>query len=116
MHEVLINHLKSGDFFDIERFPEASVVIDSARRIDDTGPGRPNLEISADLTLKGISAPVTFRATAGVTPNGKAAAQVTVSFDRTLWNINYGSARFFHRIGMHLVNDLIELDIKIVTL
>src|SRR5258707_4572587 len=68
-HDVLINHLQSDDFFDAERFPEALVVINSARRIDDASFGRPNLDINADVTLKGISAPLKFLATSGVTPD-----------------------------------------------
>jgi polyisoprenoid-binding protein YceI len=114
-HDVLINHLRSDDFFDVERFPEALVVITGARRIDDASPERPNLEIDADVTLKGVSAPLKFLATSGVTPEGKAAAQTVFSFDRTRWNVLYGSERFFHRLGRNLVNDLIELEIEIVT-
>ena len=68
-----------------------------------------------DLTLKGTSGPLTFRAAAGVTPDGKAAAQAVLSFDRTYWNVLYASGRYFHRLGMHLVYDLIDLEIKIVT-
>jgi rhodanese-related sulfurtransferase len=44
-HDVLINHLQSDDFFDVERFPEASFVIDTARKIDGAALGQPNLEI-----------------------------------------------------------------------
>ncbi len=50
LHNVLINHLRSDDFFDIERFPEASFAIDTARRIDGATLGQPNLEITGDLT------------------------------------------------------------------
>jgi hypothetical protein len=57
-------------------------------------PGQLNLENIADLALKGVSAPLTFCAAAGVTPDGKAAAQATLSFDRSHWNVLYGSARF----------------------
>ncbi|MGA8660399.1 MAG: YceI family protein [Chthoniobacterales bacterium] len=114
-HDVLINHLQSDDFFDVERFPEALFVINTARTIDGASLGQPNVEIIGDLTLKSISAPLRFRAAAGVTPDGKAAAQAVLSFDRTHWNVLYGSGRFFQRLGMHLVNDLIDLEIKIVT-
>jgi YceI-like domain len=90
-------------------------VIDTARKIDGAALGQPNLEIIGNLTLRGTSAPLTFRAAAGVTADGKAAAQAVFSIDRTRWNVLYGSGRFFHRLGMHLVNDLIDLEIKIVT-
>jgi rhodanese-related sulfurtransferase/polyisoprenoid-binding protein YceI len=114
-HDVLISHLRNEDFFDVERFPEALLVIRSARRIDGARPGQLNLEVIGDLTLKDVTAPFTFYAVSGVTRDGKAAAQAALSFDRTRWNVLYGSARFFYRVGMHLVNDLIDLDIKIVT-
>lgn len=42
----------------------------------------------------------------GLTPDGIPAAQATIAFDRTVWGSIYGSARFFHRLGMHLLNDL----------
>jgi polyisoprenoid-binding protein YceI len=115
LHDVLINHLRSDDFFDIERFPEASFAIDAASRIDGATLGQPNLEITGDLTLKSFSVPLTFRAVTGVTPDGKAAAQAVLSLDRTCWGVFYGSGHYFNRLGMHLVNDLIDLEIKIVT-
>ncbi|MBV9642491.1 MAG: YceI family protein [Verrucomicrobia bacterium] len=108
------HHFKSGDFFEVERYPEALFVTTSARRIDGASLGEPNLEVTGDLTLKSISAPLTFRAAAGVTLDGKAAAQAVLSFDRTRWNVLYGLGRFFQRVGMHLVNDLVDLEITIV--
>jgi polyisoprenoid-binding protein YceI len=78
-HDVLINHLQSDDFFDVGRFPEASFVIDTARKIDGAALGQPNLEIIGNLSLRGISAPLTFRAAAGVTADVKAAAQSVFS-------------------------------------
>jgi polyisoprenoid-binding protein YceI len=114
-HDILIKHLQSADFFDVERFPEALFVAKAAHKIDGASPGQPNLEIVGDLTLKGISAPLTFRVATGVTPDSRAAAQAVLSFDRTRWDVLYGSGRFFHNLGMHLVNDFIDLEIKIVT-
>ena len=115
LHDVLIRHLKSDDFFDVERFPEARFLIRQARHIEGATAGHPNLEITGELSVKDVSAPITFLATAGVTSDGKAASQAVLSFDRTQWNVIYGSARFFNRLGMHMVNDLIDLDIKIET-
>jgi rhodanese-related sulfurtransferase len=115
LHDVLIEHLQSDDFFDVARFPEALYVINAARRVEGATPGQPNVEIMGDLTLKGICGPLTFRAVAGVTPDGKAVAQAVLTFDRTRWNVLYGSGRYFHRLGMHLVYDLVDLEIKIVT-
>ena len=62
-----------------------------------------------------MTKPVQLGAVAGVTPEGKLAAQSSFLIDRTLWNVIYGSGKFFHRHGMHLVNDLIDVELKVVT-
>lgn len=114
LHEVLVNHLRSHDFFDTEVHPEARFRMVSTRRIGDGGAGRPNLRIEGELTLKGKTLPLAFDAIAGFTPDGLPAAQAVLAFDRTVWNVIYGSARFFRNLGMHLVNDLIEVHLRIV--
>jgi rhodanese-related sulfurtransferase/polyisoprenoid-binding protein YceI len=114
LHDVLVDHLRSDDFFETEVHPEARYRIVSARRIGDCGAGKPNLRVEGELTLKGKTLPLVFDAVAGFTPDGRPAAQAVLAFDRTLWNVIYGSARFFSNIGMHLVNDLIEVHLRIV--
>jgi hypothetical protein len=49
-----------------------------------------------------------------VGPDGRAGAQGTVSIDRTRWNVMYGSGRYFDRLAGHLVNDEIELRLRLV--
>jgi len=56
-----------------------------------------------------------FGCVAGVTPDGKLAAQASFLIDRTVWNVIYGSGKFFSRLGGHLVNDLVDIEIKVVT-
>jgi hypothetical protein len=58
---------------------------------------------------------VEFIATAGLTTEGKAAAQSAFAIDRTQWNVLYGSGKYFRHLGGHLVNDLIEIQIRVVT-
>ena len=38
----------------------------------------------------------------------------TLAFDRTLWGSIYGSGKFFRRLAGHLVNDLVEIQVKVV--
>ncbi|BCU76705.1 YceI family protein [Luteolibacter sp. LG18] len=114
-HAVLIHHLHDHDFFDVARFPEARLTITSATHLEVGTPGAPNLHLAAELTLKGQTHPIEFAATCGLTPDGKAAAQATFSIDRTRWGVLYGSGKFFHRLAGHLVNDLIDFEVKIVT-
>ena len=113
LHDVLIAHLQNDDFFDVENHPKATLDILKAEEVD--GPGAPNLAVTANLTLRGVTEEISFTATTGVTPEGKAAAQATFSIDRTRWGVLYGSGKFFHRLAGHLVNDLIDFEVKIVT-
>lgn len=114
LHDVLIRHLCDHDFFDTSIFPEARFEITRADPVEGGTLGAPNLHVSGKLTLKDITAPLDFLASAGITDKGKPAAQATLSFDRTLWNVLYGSGKWFHHLGGHLVNDLIELQLRIV--
>jgi rhodanese-related sulfurtransferase len=114
LHDVLIRHLRDHDFFDTGLFPEARFDITSAEPVEGATPGAPNLHVSGMLTLKDVTAPLDFLASAGITAEGKPAAQATLCFDRTLWNVLYGSGKWFHHLGGHLVNDLIELQLRIV--
>jgi rhodanese-related sulfurtransferase len=115
LHDVLITHLRSDDFFDTARFPEATLVIAGAVTPPGATPGSPNLAVSGELTMKGITAPLQFSASVGVTPDGRLAAQADFDFDRSRWNVLYGSGKFFQRVGGHLVNDMIGIRLRIVT-
>jgi polyisoprenoid-binding protein YceI len=114
LHDVMIAHLASDDFFFVERWPTARYVIRAGRFLADAAPGAPNLRITGDLTLRGVTAPLAFTAVAGVAPDGRAGAQATVVCDRTRWGVNYGSGRLFRRLAGHLVNDEIELRLRLV--
>lgn len=115
LHDVLIEHLHSDDFFDVENHPEAVLRLLSARKIEGAAEGAPNLRLDGELSLRGETHPIALEAVAGVTPEGKAAAQASFLIDRTTWGILYGSGKFFHRLAGHLVHDLIDFDVKIVT-
>jgi len=67
------------------------------------------------LNLKGTDGGIDFLVTTGITPEGKLAAQASFTIDRTRWNVIYGSGKFFRSLGGHLVNDLIEIQLRIVT-
>ncbi|QIF04881.1 YceI family protein [Roseimicrobium sp. ORNL1] len=114
LHDVLIHHLESDDFFDVERFPEARFTIERTEVCADC-PGSRNLRLHGALNLRGITHPLTVEAAAGLTPEGKAALQTTFTLDRTQWGILYGSGKFFQRLAGHLVNDDLELQVRILT-
>jgi rhodanese-related sulfurtransferase/polyisoprenoid-binding protein YceI len=114
MRRVLEDHLKSDDFFDVERYPSASIKLLSTEGIPDACKGLPYLRVRCQLTMKGISKELEFLAATGVNGDGHWTAQANFDFDRTSWGVIYGSGRFFRNLGMHLVNGLISMELKLV--
>ena len=109
---ALIHHLRSTDFFDIEQFPTAQVKIVSAEKIDST-PGTPNYEITGELTLRGITKTLTFPAVIAQADDDHITAQAQMEFDRTEFGSHYGSGKLFAFLGKHLVNDFVQLHLRI---
>lgn len=117
MRAMLVQHLQSDDFFEVEKFPEAEFRLTRIEPLaGDITPGSPNTQVSGELTLKDVTRELTFPAMLGPTPDGMLAADAHFDIDRTLWNVRYGSGKFYEKLGKHLVNDTISLGLKIVTL
>ena len=114
LHDVLIHHLESDDFFDVARFPEARFHFERAEVCSEK-PGCRNLKLHGALTLRGVTKPLVIEASAGFTPDGNAALQSAFTIDRTEWGAIYGSGKFFRKLAGHLVNDEIELQLRIIT-
>jgi len=105
----LENHLKSNDFFNVDTFTTATLVVTEAKAKSDG-----QYDIKADLTIKGITHPIEF--TAIVKPEGnsyKATADIKV--DRTLYDVRYGSEKFFPGIGDSMIFDEFDLSVTLVT-
>ena len=111
---MLHRHLKSDDFFDVERYPEAAFELRGAAAIDGATAGTPNVKIDGALTLKETTRTISFPAIVAAQEDGSLKAQAAFDFDRTLWGVCYGSGRLYERLGMHLVNDLISVEIFLV--
>ena len=111
---ALIGHLKSDDFFDVSNYPEIRFVLTKSTLISETSDGRANTRIEGDFTLRGQTHPLAFDALIAVDGKGDLYAQAEFELDRTIWGANYGSGRIFERLGMHVVNDLVHLHLKLV--
>ncbi|MBC8018060.1 MAG: YceI family protein [Verrucomicrobia bacterium] len=111
---MLLRHLKSEDFFDVERYPTAAFELRGVTVIDGATPGTPNLEITGSLTIKETARSIRFPAMVAPLEDGTLKAHAAFDLDRTLWSVSYGSGKLYERLGMHLVNDLISVELFIV--
>jgi len=81
----LTGHLKSSDFFSVDSFPQAKLQV---TKITPASAGRFN--VSAKLTIKGITNDIEFPAT--ILANGnEMIVNADITIDRTRWNIKYNS-------------------------
>ena len=113
MAATLIRHLSDEDFFAVDRFPTGRVEIAAVTAAPGTIPGTPNHDVEADVTLRDHKQRETLRA--AVWPRGDGVAmQANFDIDRTRWGVNYGSGRLYERLGMHLVNDLVTLQVCVI--
>ncbi|MCB2411033.1 YceI family protein [Hymenobacter lucidus] len=88
----LVGHLKSEDFFGVEKNPTATFVITSVKNLKGDANGN-NATVTGNLTIKGKTNPISFPAKVGV-KNGVAAASGTAIIDRTKYDVKYGSTLF----------------------
>lgn len=104
----LVRHLKSDDFFGVEKFPTANFVVVSV-----TPKSGNEYTVKGKLTIKGKTNEIEFPAV--VTTEGKslvATAKITV--DRSKYDIKYGSRTFFDNLGDKYIYDEFVLDLKLV--
>jgi 3-mercaptopyruvate sulfurtransferase SseA len=116
LQPVLISHLNSDDFFFTQIFPAAGFSFSGAKIAEAPFLTSPNCQINGTLVLRGISADQQFKATITRTADNGLAAEAHFDIDRTNWHIIYGSTRFFEHLGMHLVFDLISIQVRIVAI
>jgi len=110
---VLLSHLMSDDFFFVKMFPKAFFNINSMAPIDASSLSTPNYEVAGDLELRGHVGEICFPATITPMPGIGMTIEAHFDIDRTLWKAIYGSARFFEHLGMHLVFDLISIQMRL---
>ena len=110
---VLIGHLQNADFFEVSKYPEASFHLSSARRMPGVPCGSPNYRIIGNLCARGQEMEIELDAMVEPISEGYV-FQAVFDFDRTKVGAVYGSGRFFERLGMHLVNDFVTIDVMAI--
>lgn len=111
--DKLVGHLKSDDFFGVEKFPTAQFKITKVKAFPKPKPDGSTHNISGKLTIKGITHPVAFPAVIKL-EKGKAEANGKVSLDRTKWDIRYGSKKFIKDIGDKAIHDNFDVELHLV--
>ncbi|MDF1672992.1 MAG: YceI family protein [Vicingaceae bacterium] len=105
--DKLVKHLNSPDFFDVANNKTATLEIIKFNKTEGN-----NYTISGNLTIKGITKPIDFPANIEI-KEGKLAAYAEFKIDRTLYDIKYGSGKFFEGLGDKMISDEFIIKFKI---
>lgn len=100
----LVGHLKSADFFDVSKFPEASLTIKSVK----------GATVTADATVKGITKEITFKVALSE-KEGVVTATADIALNRTEFGVQYGSKSFFSDlVDAYVIDDNIKLTVSLI--
>ena len=95
----LEGHLKSDDFFGVEEHPTSTLVFTDVKQS-----GKNAYDVTADLTIKGKTNPVSFKISIY---GSKATASLKV--DRAKYDVRYGSTSFFDGLKDKAIYDEFDL-------
>jgi polyisoprenoid-binding protein YceI len=108
----LEGHLKSDDFFSVEKNTKSVLTIKKVEAIKGSKTAE-NFNVTADLTIKGITNEVSFPAIIIVKGN-TVTANADFNIDRTKWDIKYGSKSFFEGIGDKAIDNDFNIKVRVV--
>lgn len=97
----LLGHLKSDDFFSTTKFTTATLVITGSEVFKNN-----ETVVTGNLTIKGIVKPISF-----TVKKDESKFLASVSVDRTLYDIRYGSGKFFDNLGNNMIDDFFVLEV-----
>ena len=107
-NDHLEGHLKSEDFFSVEKFPTANLVLTGSTSFE-----KGTAVVTGTLTIKGVTNPIEFKATTQKKDDGTwFFAYITI--DRTKYNIRYGSGSFFDNLGDKVIYDEFKLKVNLL--
>lgn len=98
----LDGHLKSDDFFGVEKFPTASLKITKVEKKGE------NYTVTGDLTIKNITNPITFDMM--VKDNTASAA---LKIDRSKFDVRFGSPSFFNDLQDKAIYDEFDINVNL---
>lgn len=105
----LESHLKSADFFDIEKHPTSTFVITSVKENGE------KLEVTGNLQIKEVTKSITIPATL-INEDGIYIFKSEVfNINRADFNVRYGSKSFFDNLKDKFIDDIIEMSFEVKT-
>jgi polyisoprenoid-binding protein YceI len=110
MKTKLTNHLKSEDFFSVEKHNTAALKIKKTELYTSKTNENTNYMITADLTIKGITNEIKFPAKINFKVS-EFSAFAKIIIDRSKWNVRYGSGSFFDNLGDKAIYDNLTFEI-----
>jgi polyisoprenoid-binding protein YceI len=107
-NEKLVGHLKSDDFFGVNKHPKAKLVIKQA-----IPQGADKYKVVADITIKGTTKEIKFFA--NVSHSGdQVTGKAEIVIDRSEFDVRYGSGSFFDNLGDKTIYDNFTLNVDLV--
>ncbi len=103
----LATHLKSDDFFNTEKYPTA---IFKATGLTLTSNGEQT--ITGNLTIRDVTKPISIPVTV-TEEDGVVVVTGKATVDRTVYNVKFGSSKFFQNLGDNVISDEFKLDFKV---
>lgn len=108
----LVNHLKSDDFFNVEKYPESKLRITSVKPLLTRDKDDHNFQVTADLTIRDKTHSISFPAL--IKRKGDMAEAYTfIRIDRSKWDVRYNSGNFFKDLGDKVISDDIDFNVTI---
>ena len=104
----LVGHLKSDDFFSVEKHNTAKLEI-----VKVVPQGGNKYKVTGKMTIKNISNDVSFIAEVNES-NGTINGMADITIDRTKYDIKYGSGSFFDDLGDKTIYDEFQIKVKLV--
>jgi polyisoprenoid-binding protein YceI len=101
-------HLKSDDFFGVDKHPVSELVITGSTAFD-KGTGI----VTGKLTIKGTTNPVEFQATIQQAEEGTW-FYANIIVDRSKYNVRYGSGSFFDNLGDKTIYNEFKLKVNLL--
>jgi polyisoprenoid-binding protein YceI len=107
-NQMLEKHLKSDDFFGVEKFPLAKLVLTGSDPFD-----KGTAVVRGSLTIKGVTNPIEFKTFIQKKEEGTWFF-ANIIIDRTKFNIRYGSGSFFDNLGDKAIYDEFKVKVNLL--